>query len=776
MAVELVHQFTTESVTLDLRSGDCFLLFYAGAEGEGNPSQPPDKYLHSDESSAAFETMHSPGQMDNQGWFDIYPLTCCVRIGNITPGAHSITITPPEGRALHRGFVIRGTNGNLTYQEVRFRPDLFLPTAEYRDFWPGNPSLNTFSTAFPVQMSFPGHTALQLTWLQAVIGPAAIPDNPLYAEIAFGSVPYGDPVIAYDPIAESTGWIRSGYHQALCIRPVTNESVMQAPAYAWDVTYNPQNEPYAIQIQCVYWLFLESEESGADESGIYGVTQAGAYVEAPQIDGADGHSAGKVTQTGAYVEANAADPDATGVTQTGAYVETEPADPHAAGMTLAGAYVETEPADPGAAGVTLAGVYIEATIDPAAGQAELRISQAFALVEARRGAKLRISQAFALVEARKTVSPPPVMPDSGDTGEPPPPYSQEPPTPFDRTWPPRPGEIRTVEPLPPPETGTTAPPPAPYRQEPPVPFDRTPLPRPGEIRTTDTQPYRQAPPVPFRPFRWFSRPAPVSDLAPLPERQAGQPATQPARPAGHFLDGVIANRSRAILVDALASRLDAQLAPVKGTAVGHNLAMVNSLPAQTTETAPVAGRTATYVNVGRAARAIYRPEIQPPAAQKVNRATDAEADTALPAASPTTQIHLIYPLLGSGTLASDLTISLDPAGYREQIAEVIDAILQDTVTIGFEQGIEPYTFHLYVVPGVIDAATLDGMAISDLLLIGSAQNQILRYNAEQGGWLPASEPFSFKGMHLNAGDPPTEPGGFRYNTLTYHLEVLVDTI
>jgi hypothetical protein len=393
------------------------------------------------------------------------------------------------------------------------------------------------------------------------------------------------------------------------------------------------------------------------------------------------------------------------------------------------------------------------------------------------------------------------MPDSGDTGEPPPPYSQEPPTPFDRTWPPRPGEIRTVEPLPPPESGTTAPPPTPYRQEPPVPFDRTPLPRPreirttdtqpyrqeppvpfdrtplprpGEIRTTDTQPYRQEPPVPFRPFQWFSRPAPSSELAPLPEQEPRRPASQPTAPASNLLDRVIANQSRAVLVNTLASRLDAQPTIVKGTAVGHSLAMVNSVPAQTTETAPVAGRTATYVNVGRAARAIYKPEIQSPAAQKVSSATDAAPDTTLPAASPTKRINLIYPLLGSGTLASDLTISLDPAGYREQIAEVIDAILQDTVTIGFEQGVEPYTYNLYVIPGVIDAATLDGMTLTDLFLTGSAQNQVLRYNVEQGGWLPASDPLAFKGMHLVAADPPTQPGGFRYNTLTHHLELLVD--
>jgi hypothetical protein len=77
-------------------------------------------------------------------------------------------------------------------------------------------------------------------------------------------------------------------------------------------------------------------------------------------------------------------------------------------------------------------------------------------------------------------------------------------------------------------------------------------------------------------------------------------------------------------------------------------------------------------------------------------------------------------------------------------------------------------------PGAIDAATLDGLTVSELYLAGNAEGQILRYNETAGQWRPASEPLDFKGLNLATDETPEQHGGFRYNPLTKHLEMLVE--
>ena len=160
--------------------------------------------------------------------------------------------------------------------------------------------------------------------------------------------------------------------------------------------------------------------------------------------------------------------------------------------------------------------------------------------------------------------------------------------------------------------------------------------------------------------------------------------------------------------------------------------------------------------------------------RKASSATDATTTIVLPPASPTTRINLIYPLLGSGSLASDLTITLDEIGYQATIATVLDAIMQSTVTIGYEEGTAPGTINLYIMPGDYDAATLDGLTVPELYLIGSAEGQILRYNETAGQWRTASEPLDFKGLNLSTDETPEQHGGFRYNPTTKHLEMLVE--
>jgi hypothetical protein len=401
--------------------------------------------------------------------------------------------------------------------------------------------------------------------------------------------------------------------------------------------------------------------------------------------------------------------------------------------------------------LTQVGIYIEVLIDPTLNAVATRISQAFVLVEARRTAgyaAVRISQAFVLVEARRSTRGPFIPPDAGEILDRLPPYQQLPPVPLDRTQLPPPAQIHTIE-------------------APALPDQRPPQPVPA--------PYQQEPPVPFRPLQWFSQPImqPI-DMPPLPEAEPMQPGEFPSRGRGDILGITRARVSRSNLVDALAATLDAQSTPVTGAAVGPNLAMIHGVPAQTTETAPVAGRTASYVNIGRASKAIYTPEAQTPAARKASSATDTAPAAVVQPANPATRIDVFYPLLGGGALTSDISIALDETGYRQAIAAVLDAIMQATVTIGYEEGSEPETIRLYVIPGAYDAATLDGLTVADLLLVGSAEGQIMRYNENVGQWRTASEPLSLAGVALAANNPPTQHGGFRYNPLTGHLEMLVD--
>ena len=434
-----------------------------------------------------------------------------------------------------------------------------------------------------------------------------------------------------------------------------------------------------------------------------------------------------VTQVGAYVESDDTGDGgedgamATRITQAGAYVEgaktgTGADGALATGVTQIGGYIEAATSEgTDATAVTQIGLYIEAVIDPNYSAALVRISQAFTLVEARRV---------------------------------------------------------TITPAPPPATGDIPSRLPEYQQAPPVPFNPLDLPK-VSTPTVSMPLLPQKGPVPFGPIQWMAMPTPQPvSLPSLPESEPVQQYDPPSSGRGDILGITKARVSRSILMDALAATFDAQSIPVKGAAIGPNLALVNGVPAQTTEISPIAGRTATYTNIGRASMAVYAPEVQTPAAQKVNSATAATPTIVLPPASPTTRINVIYPLLGGGALSADLTIVIDEIGYQATIAAVLDAIMQSTVTIGYEEGAAPNTINLYVMPGTIDAATLDGLTVPELRLIGSAGGQILRYNETEAQWRPASEPLDFKGLNLSTDEPPDQHGGFRYNPLTKHLETV----
>lgn len=736
------------STSLDLQSGDCFLLFFLCDAQYWGGLPDPETCLILDEPNA---TKTAISDSRHTKWLSQDKMaTCYIHVGRITRGMHSASIVVPTGGSLYRGYVIRGTNGNFQSVDIRWNPQSWLPIAEYDEKWPNHPQHNFFATAFPYTVSVRGKNAIQLTRtsVNIFIWGAGIGAGPP-SWTSLNNAPYGE--LIYKDAPGVLG--DDGY--ALNLREISDGAIMEAPSYTYGTEDSSSVLSSEVEVWCGYYLFYDTTEDAGfpgdppgeqtdDASATGGITQISAYVEATDVgnNDNDGPNATRTTQIGSYIEAIPADNDgnpehATDITQAGAYVESTSANgAESTGVTQAGAYIESTTTDSAdATSITHVGIYIEAIYTPA--DQTIRISQAFALVEARRYPRpIRISQAFALVEARRESSKPLPPPGAGDILHRPPEYQQAPPVPFN------PADL---------------------------------LAKPGQA-LPDLPQYQQAPPAPLRPLQWVSAPImqPI-DMPPLPEAAPYESSAFPSAGRGDILSITQARVARSTLVDTLASTLDAQSAPVRGAAIGNNVAMINGVPAQTTEAAPVPGRIATYTNIGRTCKAIYAPEAQTPAAQKINSATDTAADTRLPAASPTTRINVVYPLLGGGALTSDITIALDQDGYREQIAAVLDALLQTTATIGYEAGEEPNTFHLYVIPGTVDAATLDGLTAQDLQLIGTADNQILRYNARDGIWQPASEPLALKGATLTANNQPTFEGEIRYNPLTGHLEMLVET-
>jgi hypothetical protein len=732
MQLRIVHTFTpgATSESVHIEPDDCLLLRFKPPFGQYSCYTPATEVVSIGERRAriyawTYDWSATPG------WF--YSTWCYLQIDRFTAGVHEIKFQPTDGSTLELGYVVRGASGG----GGRDRDYGTIGQSEHIDLY--DPEYNYFYTQFPYRISSedrPFDDKLILT-LAGIMGTQGLFIPPIFRGSSSLPIELNQP----PPYGEE---ISPGYF----LQIVRGGYELPPPWPPGGYTYTPHEPPTvttsitASTGAVIHWFYGNGDDhwdwyQGTNERDITGITQLGMYLECvPADDDDSGPNATGMTQVGGYIEAiTEGSADATGVTQIGSYLEATSTDgPSATGITQIGAYLETTSSDGvDATGVTQIGAYIEAVVDPTYSATLIRISQAFTLVEARR-VIVRVSQAFTLVEARRVPALPLPPPASGDIPS------------------------RLPE----------------YQQALPVPFNPLDLPK---VATPSVEMPLLPPkgPAPFGPIQWISMPeAPPVSMPPLPESEPAQPYDLPSRGRADILGITKARIARSILVDALAATFDAQSIPVKGAAIGPNLALVNGVPAQTTETSPIAGRTATYTNIGRASMAIYAPEVQTPAAQKVNSATDATPTIVLPPASPTTRINVIYPLLGSGSLASDLTLALDEIGYRATIAAVLDAIMQSTVTIGYEEGAAPGAINLYVMPGAIDAATLDGLTVSELYLAGNAEGQILRYNETAGQWRPASEPLDFKGLNLATDETPEQHGGFRYNPLTKHLEMLVE--
>ena len=174
MAVQIIQDIPAgqTSTTLDLRSGDCFLIFFKFPDGSWTELPSPEIYLQIDEKSARVDAITRLSSAP--GWLYISDISVCyLHVSNLTPGTHTVTIIEPEGTILHRAYALRGTGGNLQLVRIGPNPYAFMPIAEYRRIWEAYPANEVFRTSFPWTVSFPGKTALQLTSTYIYITPAS---------------------------------------------------------------------------------------------------------------------------------------------------------------------------------------------------------------------------------------------------------------------------------------------------------------------------------------------------------------------------------------------------------------------------------------------------------------------------------------------------------------------------------------------------------------------------------------------------------------------------
>jgi len=246
-----------------------------------------------------------------------------------------------------------------------------------------------------------------------------------------------------------------------------------------------------------------------------------------------------------------------------------------------------------------------------------------------------------------------------------------------------------------------------------------------------------------------------------------------------IIDVVASRVSRDLTRTKLTNTFKAQPTTASGLVLGKQLAMINGTPTTTTlDDDDLTQTVVEFSNIGRPAMAVWAPGTGAGAVQSSSGSSGGGGTAISSPYVPTNRrVNTVLPLQGGGDLGTgDLTLSL---AANSVTAETLAAVIVPSDTVDTEIVDDKLEFN--VIPGAIDADTLDGYHAADIMAAvnqwpdGTITGDVLRWDANAEEWVVEHEPIALAGVIMAPQASMTEvEGATYYNATAKHLLVYTD--